>query len=111
MVPVVAIGPTASASIQTVMAAVAIGLSLVRARRRPALRPTLYTALAVLAAGAVIEKLMDRSQSCQPDNFLTGHAIWHVLAAAALWRLAPAIGTRGLSQGFVTSTPASDFIS
>ncbi len=104
MVPVVAIGPAVSASAQTVMAAVAIGLNLVRARRRPALRRTLYSALAVLAAGAVIDRLADGISPCQPDSLIQGHAVWHVLAAAALWRLAPAIGTRGLTR-FV-STPA-----
>ena len=102
MVPVVAIGPSASATVQTVMAGAAIGLNLLRARRRPALRRTLYTALAVLATGAVIEKLMDWSSLCQPDSVLTGHAIWHVCAAGALWRLAPAIGARGLSARFVS---------
>jgi len=94
MVPVVAFGATASAIVQAVMAAAAIGLNLVRARRRPALRRTLNTALAAVAAGAVIGALTDRTSLCHADSLLQGHAVWHVLAAAALWRLAPAIGAR-----------------
>jgi hypothetical protein len=94
MVPVVAAGATASTAVQTVMAAAAIGLNLLRARLRPRLRKTLITALLTVTVGAVFGTLTDRTRLCQPDSFLQGHAVWHLLAAAALWRLAPAIGTR-----------------
>jgi hypothetical protein len=95
MVPVVAAGPTVSTIVQAVMASAAIGLTLVRARRRPMLRRTLYTALVMLAAGALIGTLTDRTAVlCHADSVVQGHAAWHVLAAAALWRLAPAIGAR-----------------
>ncbi|MGH9259753.1 MAG: hypothetical protein ACRD08_07645 [Acidimicrobiales bacterium] len=94
IVPVVAAGATASAIVQAVMAAAAIGLNLVRARRRPALRETLNAALAIMAAGGVVGTLSDRTSLCQADALLQGHAAWHVVAAAALWRLAPAIGAR-----------------
>src|SRR5437870_2845370 len=54
MVPVVASGATASTIVQAVMAAAAIGLTLVRARRRPAWRKTVIAALGIAAAGAGI---------------------------------------------------------
>jgi len=31
---------------------------------------------------------------CAEGSVLQGHAAWHVLAAAALWVLAPTLGTR-----------------
>jgi hypothetical protein len=99
MVPVVASGATASAIVQAVMAAATIGLNLVRARRRPALRRTLNAALTIVAVGAVIGTLSDRTSLCRADALLQGHAVWHVLAAAALWRLAPAIGSRQAGSG------------
>jgi hypothetical protein len=94
MVPVVASGAGASTMVQAGMAAAAIGLNLLRVRRRPLLRRTLIAALATAAVGAVIGALTDRASVCQPDSLVQGHAIWHVLAAAALWRLAAAIGAR-----------------
>jgi hypothetical protein len=94
MVPMVTLGATVSTIVQAVMATAAIGLNLVRARVRPRLRRTLYAALATVAAGALIGTLTDRTSLCQADSLLQGHAVWHILAAAALWRLAPAIGAR-----------------
>lgn len=94
MVPVVAAGPVASSAVQTGLAVVAIGLSLGRARVRPELRTTLLVALAILAAGALAGTLGERTSLCRPDSLLQGHAVWHLLAAAALWWLAPAIGRR-----------------
>jgi len=94
MVPVVASGPRASTIVQATMATGAIGLNLLRTRRRPALRKTVIAALVTAAVGAVIGTLTDRTSLCQPDSLIQGHALWHVLAAAALWRLAPAIGAR-----------------
>jgi hypothetical protein len=94
MVPVVASGPRASTIVQATMATGTIGLNLLRTRRRPALRKTAIAALVTAAVGAVIGTLTDRTSLCQPDSLIQGHALWHVLAAAALWRLAPAIGAR-----------------
>src|SRR6266545_3262325 len=94
MVPVVASGAAASTIVQAVMAAAAIGLNLVRVRRRPGLRKTVIAALVAVAAGAVIGTLTDRTSLCQANSLVQGHAVWHVLAAAALWRLSPAIGAR-----------------
>ncbi len=104
MVPVVATGATASATVQAVMACAATGLTLVRARLRPALRRTVIMALATVAAGAVIGTLTDRTSLCQADTLLQGHAVWHVLAATALWRLSPAIGARRWPSSPVMST-------
>jgi hypothetical protein len=95
MVPVVMAGPLAASLVQGLLAAVAIGLSLARARLRPRWRRTLYRALAVLVTGALLGALTDRTPLCQPESLWQGHAAWHLLAAAALWLLAPAIGSRG----------------
>jgi hypothetical protein len=95
MVPVVAAGPVASSLVQGLLAAAAIGLNLVRARVRSRLRRTLLPALAILAAGALAGTLTDRTSLCQPDSLWQGHAAWHVLAAVALWWLAPVLGSRG----------------
>jgi hypothetical protein len=94
MVPVVASGATASTAVQAVMAGAAVGLTMVRVRLRPSLRRPLVLSMLTLAAGAVIGTLTDRTWLCRPDSVLQGHAMWHLLAAAALWRLAPAIGAR-----------------
>jgi hypothetical protein len=94
LVPVVAIGPVAASLAQGGLAAVAIGLSLRRAQVRPGLRRPLLVALAILAAGALAGTLGERTGLCRPDSLVQGHAAWHLLAAVALWRLAPAVGQR-----------------
>jgi hypothetical protein len=94
MVPVVAWGSAASTVVQAAMAAAAIGLSLVRVRWRPQLRKPVITALVTAAAGVAISRLIDRTALWRPDSIIQGHAVWHLLAAAALWQLAPAIGAR-----------------
>lgn len=99
MVPAVASGATASTIVQAAMATSAIALNMVRAWRRPKLRRALITGLLVLCAGAVIGSLADETSLCRPDSGLQGHAVWHVLAAAALWRIAPAIGRRADAFG------------
>lgn len=93
MVPLVALGPLASAIGQGVLGVAAIGLSLLRARFRPALRPRLLTGLAILGAGALIGTLTERTSLCEPAAVLQGHAVWHVLAAFALWWISPVIGS------------------
>ena len=94
MVPVVAAGPTASSLTQGALAGVAIGFNLLRARRRPWLRRTLIGSTLILGAGALVGTIGDRTSLCQPESVLQGHAFWHVMAALALWALAPAIGRR-----------------
>lgn len=94
LVPFIAIGPAASSTAQVTLAVAAVGLGLLRVRVRPALRRTLLSALAVLAAGAAVGTLGERTALCQPDSLLQGHAFWHVLAAVALWLLTPAIARR-----------------
>lgn len=101
MVPIVAAGPLASTVAQGSLAVVAIGLSLARLHRRPALRRILVPALLLLAAGALVGSLTERTALCQPETLLQGHAAWHVLAAAALWRLTPAIGAGARSVATV----------
>ncbi len=105
MVPAAASGATASTMLQAVMATAAIGLSLVRAGRRPALRRTLIAALLTAAAGAAIGALTDRTPLCRADSLVHGHAVWHVLAAAALWRLAAAMGARHRPPSPPVATP------
>lgn len=94
MLPVVAAGPAASSVTQGGIAAAAIGLNLLRARRRPRLRRVLIGSTLILGAGALVGTIGDRTSLCQPGALLQGHAFWHLMAALALWRLAPAIGRR-----------------
>lgn len=94
-----ATSPTASTVAQASAAGVAVGASLLRARSRPALRRRTLAALALLAAGAAVGTLSRPGMPwCDPDGLLvpvlSGHAVWHVLAAAALAVLAPTLGTR-----------------
>jgi len=93
--PLVAVGPAASTLGQAALAVAATGLSLRRAWRRPRLRRVLVSATLLLAVGALAGNLGDRGGWCRPDSLLQGHAAWHVLAATALWRLAPAVGVHG----------------
>lgn len=79
--PAIAFGHDASTIVQVVLAIVAIGLSVQRARRRRAQRRTLVAALLLLGTGAAVSQA-------------GGHPIWHVLAAASLVLLAAAVGTR-----------------
>lgn len=81
VVPAIAFGHDASTIFQVLLAVVAIGLSVQRARRRPAQRRTLVAALLLLGTGAVI-------------GTAGGHAIWHVLAATSLCLLAAVVGER-----------------
>lgn len=94
MLPVVAAGPTASSVGQGGIAVAAIGLNLLRARRRPELRGTLIGSVIILGVGALVGTIGDRTSICRPEVFLQGHAFWHLMAALALWRLAPVIARR-----------------
>ncbi|WP_454044719.1 hypothetical protein [Cellulosimicrobium sp. Marseille-Q8652] len=89
----------ASAAAQVVAAVVAVAASVVRAWRRPAVRRRTVTALGLLALGGTIGTLTRPGWPlCDADGplgvTLQGHAAWHVLAAVALWVLAPTLGTR-----------------
>ncbi|MDV7084248.1 hypothetical protein [Rhodococcus opacus] len=92
MIPAVAAGPTVSTIVQAILAAIAVGFGLERARGRPQLRRTTIVAVLLLVSGALLGTIGDRTSICRPTGILQGHALWHVLAAAGLWRLAPTIG-------------------
>ncbi|AYY13264.1 hypothetical protein EF847_11710 [Actinobacteria bacterium YIM 96077] len=82
-----------SAPLEAVVAAAALVASVLRMRARPEHRQTILLAMLILGAGALIGTLSRTGGPwCEPDSLLQGHAIWHVLAAVAVWRLAPAIG-------------------
>ena len=93
LAPLVAAGPHASSAGQAALAGAAVGLNLWRAVRRPRSRRVLLTAFTLLAAGALAGNLGDRTALCRPESLWQGHAVWHLLAAAALWRLTPVVGT------------------
>ena len=88
MVPIVAAGSRASTIAQAILAIAAIGLNVLRARRRPVLRKPVTMALLAAAVGAVTSSVMDRPALCRPESVVQGHGVWHVLASAALWLLA-----------------------
>ena len=66
-------------------------IALVRRPRRARTRRRLAIAAALLAAATVVNLLSRTGDPlCDPDSLLQGHAVWHVLTAAALreWALA-----------------------
>jgi hypothetical protein len=94
-----AVVPVASSVAQAVTAGVAVGATLLRARFRPDVRRRVLVALVILAVGARIGRLSRPGRPwCVPggwlDTGLSGHAVWHVLAAAALVVIAPTLGRR-----------------
>ncbi|WP_201308931.1 hypothetical protein [Puerhibacterium puerhi] len=94
-----AAAPAASVVAQVLAAGAAVGATLLRARARPAVRRRLLAAAAVLGVGALVGELSRPGRPlCAPggwwDAGLSGHAVWHVLAAGALVVLAPAVGSR-----------------
>lgn len=98
-VPLAASSPAASTAAQVVAAAVAVGASALRAWRRAAVRRRTVAALVLLAVGGAVGTLTRPGWPlCDADGSLgvtlQGHAVWHVLAAAALWLLAPTLGAR-----------------
>lgn len=97
--------PVASIVAQGTTAAVAVVAVLLRARARRGLRRRLLGALLVLGVGSVVAELSrpDRPWSGTWSGPLdetvlgvapTGHALWHVLAAAAIVVVAPTVGRR-----------------
>ncbi|MDF9876974.1 hypothetical protein [Cellulosimicrobium cellulans] len=94
-----AVAPPWSTTAQVVAAVVAVGASALRAWRRPAVRRRTVTALVLLAVGGGVGTLSRPGWPlCDAGGplgvTLQGHAVWHVLAAAALWLLAPTLGSR-----------------
>lgn len=90
--PLVAIDPAASIAGQVTLGVAAVALNLLRALRRPAARPIVLVAMSLLTVGALVGNLGERTALCQPESLWQGHALWHLLAAAALWWLTPLIG-------------------
>ncbi len=92
--------PDASTAAQSVVAVVSVGLTLLRAGARPALRPRIIAALALLGGGGIVGAVSRPGGPwCVPgswwfDSGWSGHAVWHILAAAALVVLAPLLGRR-----------------
>lgn len=98
-VVVASVSVPASTAFQVAAAVVAVAASSLRAWRRPAVRRRTVTALGLLALGGTIGTLTRPGWPlCDADGplgvTLQGHAAWHVLAATALWVLAPTLGTR-----------------
>ncbi len=94
-----AVSVPASTAAQVVAAGAAVAASAARAWRRPAVRRRTVAALVLLAVGGTAGTLTRPGWPlCDADGALgvtlPGHAVWHVLAATALWVLAPTLGTR-----------------
>ncbi len=92
-----AVSVSASTAAQVVAAGVAVAASAVRAWRRPAVRRRTVAALVLLAVGGTAGTLTRPGWPLCDGALglaLPGHAVWHVLAATALWVLAPTLGTR-----------------
>lgn len=84
---------TGRSAIQGVAGVIAVAASLLRYRARPHARRTIAMSLAILGTGALIGTLSRSGVIlCDPGSVLQGHGVWHVLAAAAIWRLTPVVG-------------------
>ena len=91
LLPVVVLAPRAGDAAQAAVAAVAVALTLVRGRR-PEHRRRVGWSVGLLAVGATVGTLgRAGGPLCVPDSLWQGHAVWHVLAAAALVVLAPVL--------------------
>jgi hypothetical protein len=107
LAPVIVLAPAAGDAAQGVLGALAVAAGLARARLRPSRRRALLTALLVLGLAAAAGTLTRAGMPlCQPESLWQGHGAWHLLAAAALWLLAPVISTRGARPADVTRAPA-----
>ncbi|WP_125778324.1 hypothetical protein [Antribacter gilvus] len=94
MVPVL-VRPRAGDLAQVGVAVVAALLVLERARHEPAVRLRVAWALGLLAVGGLVGSLSRTGAPlCDPSSLFQGHAVWHVLSAAALVALAPLVTTR-----------------
>lgn len=94
--PVIHFLPTAGDATQGGAAVVAVLISLVRAWRRPPLRPPILWTVLLLAVGGIVEILSSPGWPlCDPSTrWWFGHAVWHALVAAGLAVLAQALGWR-----------------
>lgn len=108
--PVIHVWPTAGDLTQGGVAVVTVVISLVRAWRRPPLRPTILWTLALLSTGGVVEILSSPGWPlCDPETqWWFGHAVWHVLIAAGLAVLAGALGWREAPVGGPASQADGD---
>lgn len=107
LLPVVLGAPRAGDLAQAGVAAVTIGLTLLRARVRPELRPRVAWAVGLLAVGGAIGTLSRAGGPlCVPESLWQGHAAWHVLASAALVVLAPVV-TRVRRPGALSGVSAA----
>lgn len=93
LVPAIVAVPTLADTLQACLAAAAIALSLARVRVQPEAGRRTALAFALLAVGATVGTLSRPGWVLHdPAGLLEGHAIWHLLSAAALVVLAPVIG-------------------
>lgn len=96
LVPLVVLARPPGDLAQGVVAAVAVLLTVVRARTFPGLRRRTAWALVLLAVGAVAGTMSREGWPwCDPSSPWQGHGIWHLLAAVALVVLAPTVGHAG----------------
>ena len=96
LLPLVVLAPRLGDLAQVGVAVVAVTLTALRALVRPGPRRRLAAALGLLALGATVGTLSRAGWPwCDPTSPWQGHAAWHVLAAAALTVLAPALGHAG----------------
>jgi hypothetical protein len=95
LVPAILLVPRPADAAQAVVAAVAVVVTLLRARARAAERTRVLVAVGLLAVGAVVGTLSRAGGPlCDPTSVWQGHALWHVLSAAALVALAPVVTRR-----------------
>ncbi len=96
LLTLVVVAPRAGDLAQVGVAAVAAVLTVLRGAARPGLRRHIGPAIALLALGGTIGTPSRAGWPwCDPMSLLQGHAVWHMLASAALVVLAPTVGTRG----------------
>lgn len=93
LVPLIIAAPRAGDLAQAGIAVVAVGATLLRARSFPTARPAVGWAIMLLVVGGLVGTLSRAGWPlCDPRSPWQGHALWHVLAAAALVVLAAVIG-------------------
>jgi len=90
LVPLILAAPGLADGEQVGMAGVAVLASGARAGAHTDERTRIALALGLLAAGGAIGRLsVSGGPLCEPDSLLQGHAVWHLMSAAALAVLAP----------------------
>lgn len=92
LIPAILLVPRPADAAQAVVAAVAVVVTLLRARAEPGVRLRTLVAVGLLAAGSLVGTLSRAGGPwCDPTSPWQGHALWHVLSAAALVVLAPVV--------------------